>query len=175
MLPLLGDGPVLELGAGNGKLLHPLRRAGVDVVALEISWHALRRLDGARVLADAACLPFRDGAFSAVLDIHCGGHLDAAGRAMLAAETRRVLRPGGHAFVERLGRDDLRAGQGTPVADDPEARELQDGRRTWFANADALDALYKAFEKVDEAEETYQVHLRGVPAWRQSVRCVYRA
>src|SRR5258706_445034 len=76
-LPLLGNGQVLELGCGNGKLLKPLLAAGVDAIGVDISWHILSRLppDSKRVLADAAALPFTDGCFSAVLDIHCTGHL----------------------------------------------------------------------------------------------------
>src|ERR1041385_2647607 len=77
LLPLLGAGPVLELGCGNGKLLKPLLAAGVDAIGLDVSFHALRRLAAGtpRALADAAALPFRDGAFTAVLDVHCTGHL----------------------------------------------------------------------------------------------------
>ncbi|MHB1262131.1 MAG: class I SAM-dependent methyltransferase [Thermoplasmatota archaeon] len=144
LLPLLGAGPVLELGCGNGKLLRPLRAAGVDAIGLDVAFHALRRLsaDTPRVLADAARLPFKDGSFSAVLDVHCTGHLGAAGRAAAAAEAARVLRPGGHLVVERLTPADLRASQGKLVEGEPGMKEVEDGRRTHFAHADELEAAF---------------------------------
>lgn len=140
LLPWLGTGPVLELGCGNGKALRPLRAAGVDAVGLDLSWHALARLDGPRVLADASRLPFVDGSFSAVLDIHCTGHLLGEGRARAAGEAFRVLRPGGHLLMERLSVEDLRAGQGAAVPGEPGVRQVQDGRTTHFSTVASLVA-----------------------------------
>lgn len=142
LLPLLGPGPVLELGCGNGKLLRPLRKTGVDAVGLDIAWHALARLPTGvpRVLADAAALPFADASFTAVLDVHCTGHLGAAARAQALREAWRVLRPGGAYVVERLTPADLRASQGTPVPGEPRMVEVQDGRRTSFADEAMLRA-----------------------------------
>lgn len=146
LLPLLGPGPVLELGCGNGKLLRPLRKAGVDAVGLDIAWHALARMPGdvPRVLADASALPFADASFSAVLDVHCTGHLGAAARAQALREAFRVLRPGGAYVVERLTPADLRASQGTPVPGEPGMVEVQDGRRTSFADEATLRAEVEA-------------------------------
>lgn len=146
LAPLLGAGPVLELGCGNGKLLRPLRAAGVDAIGLDVAFHALRRLAPGtpRVLADAAVLPFTDGAFTAVLDVHCTGHLGAAGRAAAAREAARVLRPGGLLVVERLTPADLRASQGRPVDGEPGMKEVEDGRRTHFAFAAELVADFAA-------------------------------
>lgn len=139
--PWLGDRRVLELGCGNGKALRPLRAAGFDVVGLDISWHALRRL-GTGVLADAACLPFHDGSFGGVLDVHCSGHLNGPGRAAALAEVWRVLDSAGHVVVERLGVGDLRASQGSPAG--PGARVLADGRTTHFTDVAALRAEVEA-------------------------------
>ena len=176
--PLLGAGPVLELGCGNGKLLKPLRKAGVDAVGLDVAWHPLTRLppDAPRVLADAAVLPFADGAFTAVLDVHCTGHLGAAGRASAAREAFRVLRPGGALVVERLTPADLRASQGTPVEGEPGMVEVEDGRRTFFSDAARIKADFGAagFVPVDESVERRMPGHHGRQVVRESVRVVLR-
>lgn len=176
LLGWLGAGPVLELGCGNGKSLKPLAAAGVDVVGLDISWHILRRLPAGfpRVLADAAALPFADASFSAVLDIHCTGHLDADGRARAATEALRVLRPGGHLVLERLTPNDLRAGQGTPVPGQSGMRGLEDGRRTHFAGADELAASLAAagFTVEGAAVDRHHPGHRGNLVTRESVRLI---
>ncbi len=177
LLPVLGTGRVLELGCGNGKLLRPLVAAGMDVVALDISWHALRRLDHqARVLADAAFLPFDEGAFSAVLDIHCTGHLGVEGRRRAAAEAFRVLQPGGHWVVERLTPDDLRASQGSEVEGQPGMRRLADGRVTHFTDDGELRrvALEAGFEEVELARQRRTPRLGAQRVVRETLRGVFR-
>jgi SAM-dependent methyltransferase len=178
LVPLLGQGPVLELGCGNGKLLRPLLAAGVDAVGLDVSYHALRRLAAGtpRVLADAASLPFRDGAFTAVLDVHCTGHLGAAGRAAAAREAWRVLRPGGLLVVERLTPADLRASQGSPVPGEPGMKEVQDGRRTHFATAEEVEAAFGAagFTPLGGDVTRREPGHRGRLVVRESVRVAFR-
>ncbi len=171
-MPLLGDGPVLEMGAGNGKLLRPLQAAGVDVVPMDISFNAMARL-GQGVVADAAALPFADAAFSAVLDVHCTGHLLAPGRAAAATEKRRVLRPGGHLVVERLTPDDLRFLKGEEP--EPGTRQLADGRTTHFSDADAVLAEHPGFEEASRATHRRDTRHRGVDVVRSHVRVVLRA
>lgn len=177
LLPWLGDGLVLELGCGNGKALKPLLAAGVDVVGLDVSWHILSRLpsEAKRVLADAAALPFQDGAFSAVLDLHCTGHLGAAGRAVALAEMARVLQPGGHVVQERLTPGDLRAGQGQAVGDEPGMREVQDGRRTHFGHPpDLADEAERAgLALVGGYVERFHPGHRGSLVTRESARLLF--
>lgn len=178
LLPLLGDGPVLELGCGNGKLLKPLRKAGVDAVGLDVAWHPLTRLptEFPRVLGDASSLPFEDGAFSAVLDIHCTGHLGAAGRAQAARECFRVLRPGGALIVERLTPADLRASQGRPVDGEPGMVEVSDGRRTHFADEGQLRGDFAAagFTAGPASLERRMPGHGGRQVVREAVRALFR-
>lgn len=177
LLGWLGDGPVLELGCGNGKLLRPLVEAGVNVVGLDISFHILSRIEASvpRVLADASALPFTDGAFTAVLDIHCTGHLGHIGRARAAAEAFRVLTPGGHLVVERLTPKDLRASQGQSIENEPGMRQVQDGRATHFAHADELNAAFTTagFTALGAAVERKFPGHGGRQVTRESVRLLF--
>ncbi len=171
--PWLGDGPVLELGCGNGKLLRPLRMADAgDVVGIDIAWHAVRKVGG--VLADAAVLPFAEGTFSSVMDIHCTGHLTPEGRAAAFQEAMRVLRPGGHFVVRRLGPDDLRARKGEAPEEDAGTRVLQDGRSTHFTSEDELvQALRDAGFKVRHRDTiVHRPRLRSERVTRQNVHAV---
>ncbi len=110
ILELLGPEPreVLDLGIGPGRELPALLDAGHGVVGLDLSPEMValchRRARTVPItLGDMyAPLPFDAGAFDAVLALH--GTLshppgeDALGR--LAAELRRVLRPGGLLVAE---------------------------------------------------------------------------
>ncbi|HET6398237.1 MAG TPA: class I SAM-dependent methyltransferase [Candidatus Thermoplasmatota archaeon] len=175
LVPLL-QGPVLELGCGNGKTLLPLRRAGLDAVGLDISWNVLRRVPGPRVLADARRLPFGSEAFGSVLDLHCTGHLLAEGRRLAAADIARVLRPGGTLVTERLGIDDLRTGTGTWVEGEAWTRRLADGRTTHFSDeADLVgDFVAAGLEVVEVGRIERGITHRGEPVLRSAVRAVLR-
>lgn len=178
LVAMAGGHRILELGCGNGKTLRPLAAAGTDVVGLDISFHALRRLDAglARVLADAATLPFIDASFGLVLDIHCTGHLGRVGRDAAAAEAFRVLRPGGHLVVERLTPADLRAQQGRAVEGEPGMRAVQDGRRTHFDDAEGLarDFAAAGFVAVSSQVETRHPGHGGRQVTRESVRVLFQ-
>jgi SAM-dependent methyltransferase len=156
-------GRVLELGCGNGKSLKTLRMMGVDAVGLDLSFNVLERL-GEGVLGNATHLPFADNSFDTVLDIHCCGHLPAAGREQAIAEQLRVLRPGGHLVVERLGAEDLRAQKGMEI--EPGFLQLEDGRCTHFPT---LEELQVGYANIALAETTTRTpRLRGQQVTRQS-------
>lgn len=98
MLGLTG-GLVLDLGCGTGSAGAALRRAGAMVVGADLAlpclMEASRRLD-AVVRCDASRLPFRDGAFDAIVSRGALHHIESPAAAL--AEARRVLRPGGRAL-----------------------------------------------------------------------------
>jgi SAM-dependent methyltransferase len=92
--PLLGDGPVLDLGCGIGHSyaeLAPRRTVGVDVEA-----RVLAGQDRETHVADMRSLPFADATFASVLSVQSIEHVPDPGRAM--AEAARVLAPGGRAI-----------------------------------------------------------------------------
>jgi SAM-dependent methyltransferase len=96
-MPLEGTRRVLDLGCGVGALLPHLREAaaGALVVGLDRTegMVGLARADFARLVGDAAELPFHDGAFDAVTMAFMLFHLPEPSAGL--AEVRRVLRPGG--------------------------------------------------------------------------------
>jgi ubiquinone/menaquinone biosynthesis C-methylase UbiE len=92
--------PWLDLSCGPGTLTpHLLARAGGPVVALDASAAMLARArerlpQGALLVrADAAALPFADGAFGAVVNLAALDLYPDAAR--VVAEVARVLAPGG--------------------------------------------------------------------------------
>ena len=105
-LALAGTERLLELGCGVGaELLHlrrlypALRLTGIDhdhaqIVAARANLAAPSAAGATRLLcADAAALPFADGAFDVVLTVWLLEHISAPAPVM--SEALRVLRPGG--------------------------------------------------------------------------------
>jgi SAM-dependent methyltransferase len=99
---------LLDLGAGTGRIGAAFVQAGDDYVGVDLSLGMLREFRRRAVAAGAAPrlaqadgvrLPFRDGAFDAVLTIQVMGALDDW--RPLVAEARRVLRPEGALVVGR--------------------------------------------------------------------------
>lgn len=94
---------VLEIGCGAAQCARWLRRAGADVLGLDLSAEQLRssrtldRRTGTVVpvvLADAEALPFGDAAFDLVCSAY-GAVPFVADSARVMREVARVLRPGG--------------------------------------------------------------------------------
>ncbi|MCC6164169.1 MAG: class I SAM-dependent methyltransferase [Acidobacteria bacterium] len=103
---------LLELGAGAGTVTTHLRQRVARVTAVDVDTHALRRLrartsvplvSGGRIptrvpaaTADAAALPFVNGAFTSVAAFTMVHHLPGLTRQRaLLSEVWRVLLPGG--------------------------------------------------------------------------------
>ena len=113
----VGQGLLLDWGAGWGQTSLLLRAHGVRVTAYDVEDKGaaaglLRAADVPYVVTPGPGLPFADGAFDAVLNCGVLEHVDDEQAAL--AELRRVLRPGGrlftyhlpnrHAYTEWLGR-----------------------------------------------------------------------
>ena len=87
---------VLDAGAGEGKYARYFARqryCGVDLAVGDTAWDYSRL----EAIADLTSLPFRAGAFDAVLNIVTMEHLREPGRAL--AEMARVAAPGGCLLV----------------------------------------------------------------------------
>ncbi len=98
------EGPVLDVGVGKGTLAIEAARLGYDVVGVDPDPEALAMAaalvdraglgDRVRLVrADAAQLPFADGAFGAAVSLNALHHMDDAGAVL--ASLVRVVRPGG--------------------------------------------------------------------------------
>lgn len=101
-LPL--EGSVLEIGTGKGRFLSAVARRVASVTTLDISAEEQRyaRLNieyaGVKnrvqyVIGDAACLPWPDAAFDAIVTMNAIHHIPDFHRVL--EEMRRVVKPGG--------------------------------------------------------------------------------
>lgn len=122
LLPELGQRRILDLGCGNGYSVVAWNARGIDAIGVDVSRYRLARWvsehRGRRpfVLADAQHLPFRDGAFDAVIS---SGMLEHVGveetsgpytvratadqderRGQVVAELARIVRGNGVAYLD---------------------------------------------------------------------------
>jgi SAM-dependent methyltransferase len=91
-----GGGRLLDLGCGTGAQTIAFRKAGWDVVGVDVSADMLRRARDRgleTVQADVADLPFEDATFDAVITLWT--HSDVEDFRAAIGEGTRVLRTGG--------------------------------------------------------------------------------
>jgi SAM-dependent methyltransferase len=111
---------LLEVGVGTGRIALPLHRRGRRVVGVDLSAPMLERYRAKAaaaglpppplVRADVTRLPFPDGCFDAVLEVHLLHLVPAWERAL--AEARRVLAAGG--LLLHAGGGRYERGSGSP-------------------------------------------------------------
>ncbi len=100
---------ILDLGCGSGRHLVPLARAGLSVFGFDNSPHGLllaqqdlkvKQLEGHLQLGDFRDhLPYRNGAFDAVISTQVIHHAETKTIRRVVAEIERVLVPGGLLFL----------------------------------------------------------------------------
>lgn len=109
---------VLDLGCGPGRHAVLLGARGLTVVGLDLSMVLLgaARAAGCATVAlalvrgDMRSLPFTSGSFALVTSFFTSfGYFDDAGNDAVLAEVHRVLRPGGHFFLDFLNHDNVLA------------------------------------------------------------------
>ncbi|WP_292521138.1 class I SAM-dependent methyltransferase [Methanoculleus sp.] len=169
---------VLELGCGNGKTLTALARRSARVTAVDISPHALtlaRRHPATATVhlavADARCLPFREGTFDAVFLVHIAGHLPLSGRRAVASEVFRVLGHGGTAFFRAFSVEDMRAGKGTET--EPQTFRRGDGIITHYFTETETAELFAPLTPVSVRTHRWQMRVRGRDLPRAEVEAVF--
>ncbi len=87
------DGPVLDVGTGDGPLRAALGQRRGPVISVDLSLTMLADQAGPVVLGDATALPFASMAFVAVVAVNVLDHL--ADPRVAISEAHRVLRPAG--------------------------------------------------------------------------------
>ena len=148
------EGPGLEVGVGSGRFAEPLGvEYGVDPAAAMLARARERGVVTVRGVAEQ--LPFRDGAFAAVLNVTTICFVDDV--AATLSEARRVLRPGG-AFVTGFVDEDSPLGQryqekreSNPFYRDAEFRSTAELRSAMdAAGFESLAFAQTVFESPDE-------------------------
>ncbi|MCL2461701.1 MAG: class I SAM-dependent methyltransferase [Defluviitaleaceae bacterium] len=99
---------VLDLGCGLGRHAMYFARQGFRVSAMDMSeygvehvksWAGSENLTISSRVGDMHDLPYPDGSFDGVFTYHVINHTDTAGEKRVISEIKRVLRPGGEAFL----------------------------------------------------------------------------
>jgi 2-polyprenyl-3-methyl-5-hydroxy-6-metoxy-1,4-benzoquinol methylase len=144
-----GGARVLDAGCGSGKMALPLARAGYRVTGLDLVREGLREIQGRGaidlVTGDVRSLPFKEESFDAVVCYDVLQHLLEPERSRAAEEIKRVLVPGGRAFIEAFGRGDMRYG-GKEV--EPHTFRRETGIIYHYFSEDELKKLLSGFQEV---------------------------
>jgi len=170
---------VLDAGCGDGKTTASLARRA-DVVGCDFSREALISLrtqrDAEGVVNLVECnitkLPFESEKFDAISCVHALSHLMERDRAVAAGELVRVLKPGGHIFVEAFGRADLRFGEGEEAEDSSFLRG--NGILTHYFREGEIAALFAGAELVSEIGTLRRVSFGPKAGKRDVLRTLIR-
>jgi SAM-dependent methyltransferase len=168
---------VIDIGCGGGALVRELARRGARVVGIEIS---AEQLSAALSLADhgnggtgtgtstgserylvgrAQALPLEDGSVDVAVFMRTLHHVPPPDLEGALRETRRVLRPGGVAYVaEPLSEGDYYA-LASMVEDELEARQA--------AQVALIDAALAGLELTATVEYDVQVRIADLAALRK--------
>jgi SAM-dependent methyltransferase len=153
---------VLDAGCGVGRHLLPLLRAGFSVWGVDCDAQVLRllrhRLENAGVAgagpylaqADLSRLPFAPGAFDLAVSVNVINHGDAATFRDYCRELDRVLKPGGHLFINVSPREFAERVRL------PQTRELEPGTLVDIATPDG--AMVHHFPTPAELREQFPRH-----------------
>lgn len=119
------------------------------------------------VAADAIQLPFREGAFDAVIAFHVLGHLLEGDRRRAAGEAARVLKGGGMLFFLEFGVEDMRAGKGEEV--EPMTFKRGGGVITHYFSEGEVIELFDILRLASIRTDSRLTRIRGVDHHRSEV------
>jgi SAM-dependent methyltransferase len=153
---------LLDIGTGAGRHMLLAAKLGFSAFGVDISLTGLSHarelihetnLTGSVTLASMTSLPFADNSFHVAVSYGSFYYASASEMRQAIAETRRVLVPGGKAFVVLRSTDDYRYGKGLEVGantfelDISETNEL--GTIQHFVTALDIPEYFVPFSKVN--------------------------
>jgi ubiquinone/menaquinone biosynthesis C-methylase UbiE len=165
-LPALHPGAVvLETGCGDGKTLSAMVTRRWEILAIDFSREAIRLCGKnpalrtvSSLIADAGMLPLAGCSCDAVFLSHVIGHAPEAERAVIAAESARVLKPGGRLFFRDFSTKDFRAGAGTLT--EPGTRTRGDGIMTHYLTEEEVRDLFTDLIPVFIREDSWVLRVK---------------
>lgn len=167
-LPDLPSGSrVLDLGCGNGRILPAAVERGWQIVAADISCHAVQIAKAAMkgiadtefLVADAGALPFRDYSFDAVIAWHVLGHGEEKDRMRMIRELKGILNEGGRVFFRGFSWEDMRYGKGT--ATEPGTFVRGDGILTHYFSEGETREMFREFDTMDLTTDRWSMRIKG--------------
>jgi cyclopropane fatty-acyl-phospholipid synthase-like methyltransferase len=170
---------VLDAGCGDGKTTEIL--AGkCEVVGCDFSREALVSLRSERdreglvnlVECNIMNLPFEPEKFDAISCVHTLSHMLEKDRAAAAREIARVLKSGGHLFIEGFGKADVRFGEGQETEDSSFLRG--NGILTHYFQDGEIPALFEGMELISEIGTLKRVSLGAIAGKRDLRRALLR-
>jgi SAM-dependent methyltransferase len=145
-----GGHRILDVGCGNGGYLPRLVARGWRAIGCDASVGILGSAGGAPLIAgQAEWLPFRDGAFDAVLAAHMLYHVEDQPQGV--RELRRVLRPGGSCVAVTNGSahvSSIRRLVEVTVQDDLPGWRMLDEATLSFSLDNGFNVLRSEFDEV---------------------------
>jgi len=123
------------------------------------------------LISNVAFLPFSDETFDVVVAFHILEHLLDEDVSKTVAEIKRVLRPGGRAYVRTFSSEDMRFGAGKGVGKDTFVRG--DGIVQRYFSMNELSDLFNAFEKESLEKHVIGKRFDGGPHKRVTLNGVF--
>ncbi len=173
------DALVLDAGCGDGKVTEAIARTS-DVVGCDFSREALRAIRSQRdidgqvnlVECNITDMPFESEKFDVVVCVHALSHLTSDERVKASGQLSRVLKKGGHLYVEVFGRGDLRFGEGEEI----EAFSFRRGNGivTHYFQEGEIPSLFRDLVKVAETGHLKRVSYGPVAGKRDLIRVLMR-
>lgn len=174
----------LDLGCGLGRHTIQFAKAGFHTSGFDLSDESIRRtaeyaaaekLDIDLKVGDMLKLPYEEESFDSILCRNVISHTDTAGMRQIAAELKRVLRPGGECYLTLGSKETWGFKQDWPVVDENTKIRIEDGPENgiphFYADYDLIQDLFKDFkiELVYQLEDFYEKNGKTLNSWHYHV------